>query len=81
MTILKDVLAELFGMFLGDARLSAAIFAVVALAAGLIDLAGLDPLIGGGVLLVGCLAVMVTAVLRTARLHRAGGRAADVHHD
>ena len=29
MTILKDVLAELLGMFLGDARLSAAILAVV----------------------------------------------------
>lgn len=56
MTILKDVFAELFGMFVGDARLSAAILVVVALAAGLIHLAGASPLIGGGVLLAGCLA-------------------------
>ena len=64
MTILRDVLAELFGMFVGDARLSVAILAVVALAALLIDLAQVEPLIGGGVLLLGCLAVVVEAVRR-----------------
>lgn len=67
MTILKDVLSELLGMFLGDARLSAAILLVVAVAAGVIDLAGASPLVGGGVLLVGCLTVMIGAVLRAAR--------------
>lgn len=67
MTILKDVLAELLGMFVGDARLSAAILLVVGLAAGLIDLAGASPLIGGAVLLAGCLAVLIGAVLRAAR--------------
>jgi hypothetical protein len=64
MTILRDVLAELFGMFAGDVRLSVAILAVVALAALLIKLAHIDPLIGGGVLLLGCLAVVVEAVRR-----------------
>lgn len=67
MTILKDVLAELFGMFLGDARLSAAILVVVAVAAGVIRLAGAPPLLGGAILLAGCLAVMIGAVLRAAR--------------
>lgn len=67
MTILKDVLAELLGMFLGDARLSAAILAVVVIAASLIDLEDASPLIGGCVLLVGCLAVMIGAVLRAAK--------------
>jgi hypothetical protein len=67
MTILRDVLSELIGMFLGDARLSAAILAVVAAAAAVIDLAGASPLVGGLVLLVGCPAVMVGAVLRAAR--------------
>ncbi|MBK45979.1 MAG: hypothetical protein CMN20_11875 [Roseovarius sp.] len=67
MTILKDVLAELFGMFVGDARLTAAVLVVVAASAALIDLAGVAPILGGGALLAGCLAVLVAAVLRTAR--------------
>lgn len=50
MTILGDILAELIGMLLGDARLSAAILVVVAAAAALTDLAGAEPLVGGGVL-------------------------------
>jgi len=76
MTILKDVLSELFGMFLGDIRLSAAILAVVVATAGLIDLAGAAPLIGGGVLLAGCLAVVTSAVLHAARQKRASNAAA-----
>lgn len=64
MTILKDVFAELIGMFVGDAMLSAAVLAVVALAALLIEVGHVLPLIGGGVLLVGCLAVLIGAVRR-----------------
>lgn len=67
MTILKDVLAELFGMFVADARLTMAILVVVATSAGLIDIAGVAPLVGGSVLLTGCLCVMVAAVLWSAR--------------
>jgi len=70
MTILHDVLSVLFGMFVADARLTGAILAVVAVAAGLIDVARVAPLVGGGILLAGCLAVMVTAVLATARAKR-----------
>jgi hypothetical protein len=76
MTILKDVLAELVSMFLGDANLSASILVVVAAAAGLIDLTGLHPLVGGSVLLVGCLAAVAIAVLATAKRHRAERQAA-----
>ena len=67
MTILKDILSELVGMFLGDAHLSVAILIVVALTAGAINLAGASPLLGGVVLLAGCLAVLIGAVVRTAR--------------
>lgn len=70
MTIFKDVLAELLGMFLSDARLSAAILAVVGLAAALIRLAGLPPLAGGAVLLAGCLVVLTQSVRREARRRR-----------
>lgn len=67
MTILRDVIAELLGMFVGDARLTAAVLIVVAVAAVLIDVGDLSPLLGGGVLLVGCLVVLMGAVLRAAR--------------
>jgi len=64
MTILKEVLAELIGMFIGDARLSVAILAVVAAVALLIEIGHIEPLIGGGVLLIGCLLVLLAAVRR-----------------
>jgi hypothetical protein len=67
MTILKDVLAELIGMFISDARLSAAVLAVVAVAAALIELLRVDPMISGGVLLFGCMSVLIAAVHRAAR--------------
>jgi hypothetical protein len=70
MTLLKDILAELIGMFLGDARLSAAILAIVAGTAFLIEIGRIEPLIGGGVLLSGCLFVLIAAV-RHAALHAA----------
>lgn len=71
MTILKDVIAELFGMFVGDARLTAAVLIVVLATAALIDIGDLSPLIGGGVLLIGCLVVLMGAVLRAARHQKA----------
>lgn len=71
MSILKEVLAELLSMFIGDARLSETILGVVAVSAVLIDLAKVDPLIGGGALLAGGLAVVVGGVLNTARRQRA----------
>ena len=71
MTILKDVLAELFGMFVGDARLTVAVLAVVGVAAALIDIGDLSPLLGGCVLFVGCLVVLMGAVLRAARHQKA----------
>lgn len=66
MNLLKDVVAELIGMFVGDARLSAAVLAVVAVAA-VVRFAGTDPLPGGVVLLGGCLMVVVEGVRRSAR--------------
>lgn len=70
MTILRDVLAELFKMFVSDARLTTAILAVVAVTAALINGASLSPLWGGAVLLFGCIAVLVMAIRREAT-HRA----------
>ena len=66
MSILKDVLSELFGMFVADARLTTAILAIVAIAAVLIDATPLSELAGGAVLLVGCIAVLFASVRREA---------------
>lgn len=67
MSILRDVLSELFGMFVSDARLTAAILAIVAIAAALTRGTALPPLAGGIALLAGCIAVLVVSVRREAR--------------
>jgi len=66
MNLIREVAAELAGMFVGDARLSLAILIVIAAAAA-VCLAGLPPLLGGGVLLAGSLAVLLDSVRRAAR--------------
>ncbi|HEX3536080.1 MAG TPA: hypothetical protein VHU15_04885 [Stellaceae bacterium] len=66
MTLIKDVAVELAGMFVGDARLTLAILAVIAAAAA-ICLSGAEPLIGGAALLLGSLAVLLDSVRRGAR--------------
>jgi hypothetical protein len=65
-TILKDVADELFSMFLGDIWLSMAVLLVVAGSAVITELTQLDPLIGGVVLLMGCLLVVIGSVRRSA---------------
>jgi hypothetical protein len=66
MTLIKEVATELAAMFVGDARLTLAILAVIAAAAA-ICLSGLDPLVGGAALLLGSLAVLLESVRRGAR--------------
>jgi hypothetical protein len=72
MNILKDVLLELFGMFVADARLTLAILAIVAIAALLIDATSLPALLGGVALLVGCVVILVLSVLQAAARHKSG---------
>ena len=71
MSLLRDIAHELLSMFLADFRLTVAILALVLLVAGLIFSLGVQPLIGGSVLLAGCLVILVEAVVReTRRRHR-----------
>ena len=67
MSLLKEVLAELIGMFLADLRLSVAVLVLVAVVAALVDGAGIDPLLGGGLLLAGCLAILAAVTAAAAR--------------
>ncbi|TMJ67148.1 MAG: hypothetical protein E6G83_08480 [Alphaproteobacteria bacterium] len=67
MTMLKELAAELVGMFVAEKRLAIAVLAIVAMTGLLVDLAGLNPLFGGAVLLFGCLMLLIESVCRAAR--------------
>ncbi len=66
MSVLRDVLSELFGMFVADARLTAAILVTVAIAAVLMRVLSLPGIYGGAFLLLGCVVVLLQSVRRKA---------------
>ena len=70
MTLLRDILKELVGMFLADAWLTGGILALVAIVAELIRSQTVEPLVGGGALLVGGLAILLAATRHEARRRR-----------
>ena len=67
MTMLKELAAELIGMFVGETRLTISVLVVVAAVGSLVDFIGLDPLLGGAALLLGCLILLIESVCRSAR--------------
>jgi len=67
MNLLKEVIAELIGMFFGDARLTIALLLLVAVAGALIKLTGIEPLVGGIVLILGCPALLIANLRRESR--------------
>ena len=69
MNIISLILRELVGMFVDDEFLALAVLAVVAVAAGLAAWLA-PPLLVGGVLLIGCVAVVVSSALRASRKSR-----------
>jgi hypothetical protein len=68
MKTLRELAAELLGMFFAEKRLTLALLALVAMTGSLVDFAGLDQLVGGAILLFGSLALLVSSVCRAARL-------------
>jgi hypothetical protein len=66
-TMLKELAAELIGMFAAEKWLTIAVLAIVAAAGSVVDVAGLNPLVGGAVLLFGCLILLIESVCRSAR--------------
>ena len=67
MSLLKEVIAELIGMFFGDARLTIALLLLVAVAGALIKLTGIEPLVGGIVLILGCPALLIANLRHESR--------------
>ena len=70
MSTLIEVAKELLSMFLADARLTITTLILVALIAVLVVVVRIEPMVGGGLLLAGCLAILVEAVAREARRRR-----------
>lgn len=64
MMLLKEIGAELVGMFLADGHLTIGVLALIAIAAALVEVAGTAPLLGGAVLLLGCALLLVETVRR-----------------
>jgi hypothetical protein len=67
MTMLRELAAELIGMFVGEWRMTIAVLAIVAVTGSLIEFTGLNELVAGAVLLFGCLILLVDSVRRSAR--------------
>jgi hypothetical protein len=65
MSLARDIAKELVGMFVADARLSVSILILVLIVWALA--ARLSPLLAGGMLILGCLTVLVSAVAHEAR--------------
>lgn len=66
MSLVRMVSKSLIGLFIDDEFLAVAIVLVVAITSGLILLVGVPPLVGGGFLLLGCVAVLALGVRRAA---------------
>ncbi|MFZ2003900.1 MAG: hypothetical protein WAV02_02365 [Stellaceae bacterium] len=65
MNMLQEVMNELRGMFVADGRLAIGIAALITVAAALARM--FEPLAAGGVLLFGCIAILIGSVVHKAR--------------
>lgn len=64
--IVRQVLGEIIRMFVADGRLACTVLAVVG-AAALVRWSGLDPRLGGAVLVAGSLLALLDGIRRAAR--------------
>ncbi|WP_375691291.1 hypothetical protein [Pseudooceanicola sp. LIPI14-2-Ac024] len=76
MELLREVLSELFGMFVADARLTGAILGAVASTAMLESIPGLSSLAAGLFLLAATVTILVFSVRREARRRSVAARQA-----
>ncbi|HEY2889578.1 MAG TPA: hypothetical protein VGJ31_03085 [Dongiaceae bacterium] len=67
MSVLKQALTEFTGLFVDDRNLAALTLVLIAADVALVKLAGLSPLWGAYLLLLGCLAILAESVFRARR--------------
>ncbi|PBB16587.1 hypothetical protein [Mesorhizobium sp. WSM4313] len=65
--MIRLVVKELVGMFADDGNLALLALILIALIAAAVKFLGLPPLVGGFLLLVGCLAILLQSTRRAAR--------------
>lgn len=70
MTVIRLIAKEFFGMFVDDGNLALLALVLVAAVAAAVKLLALPPLLGGALLLVGCLAILLQSVRRAANQTR-----------
>jgi hypothetical protein len=67
MNAIRLVAREFFGMFVDDGSLALLALVLVAVVTAAVKLLALPPLLGGALLLVGCLAILLQSVRLAAR--------------
>lgn len=65
--MIRLVFNELVGMFVDDGNLALLALILIALIAAAVKVLGLPPLVGGFLLLAGCLAILLESTRRAAR--------------
>ncbi|BCM22548.1 hypothetical protein [Mesorhizobium sp. J8] len=67
MSVIRLVFKELIGMFVDDGSLALLALILIALITAAVKLLALPPLVGGVLLLAGCLAILLESTRRAAR--------------
>lgn len=67
MRLIAAAFRELLGLFVDDGSLALQVVVLIAAVAALVKGAGLAPLAGGGLLLLGCLVILARSLARAAR--------------
>ncbi|UCI08231.1 hypothetical protein [Mesorhizobium sp. B1-1-8] len=67
MKIVRAILKEVVGMFVDDGNLALLALVLIALVTAAVKLLALPPLVGGCLLLAGCLAILLQSTRRAAR--------------
>jgi hypothetical protein len=67
MNLLKSILDEIIGLFIDDGMLAMLCGVLIAMVTGAVLLLGLPGLWGGTLLLVGCIAILASSVVRAGR--------------
>ena len=70
MSVLRELASELCKMFVGDGWLTGGILTVVSLTGWLTGRGAVPPLVGGAILLLGCIVVLMGSVVLSARAYR-----------
>ncbi|TPI13659.1 hypothetical protein FJW06_13105 [Mesorhizobium sp. B4-1-3] len=67
MSVIRLVFKELIGMFVDDGSLALLALVLIAVVTAAVKLLALPPLVGGVLLLAGCLAILLESTRRAAR--------------